>query len=239
VASPTGCRAAALLAAAALLTTACASGRVSNRFIRHSGKGGIIELAEDPAVKAPAVSEAAVQAAVSKAVRERGRGNRAALPTAETSDEGLRAALLAAGSRPTADAHISIAAAYARLRVFDLAMEHFDRALEQNPRSAAAYDGRARIWRDWKIPGYAVGDAHRAVYLAPRSAAARNTLGTVLMLVGACRGAEAAYERALALDPSADWAASNLDQVKAMRRAGSPACRDIAADHGEAAGATR
>ena len=222
------CRVAGVVAAAALLASACASGRSSNRFIRYGGGSGPIELMEGPVPPPPVISEAAVQAAVRTAKRERGAVP-AALPTAETTDGTLRDALQALRDRPSAEAHVRVARAYVRLGVLDLAVDHFDEAVRLNPRSAAAYDGRARAWRDWHLPGYAIGDAYRAVHFAPRSGAAQNTLGTVLMLTGTCQGAQAAFERALALDPSATWAASNLDQVQAMRRARSRACRDIAA----------
>jgi Flp pilus assembly protein TadD len=83
-------------------------------------------------------------------------------------------------------------------------------AVRINPRYAPAWDGLARIWRDWGYPQYALGDAHRAVYFDPGNAAYRNTLGTVLQAVGRRREARAAYEEALRLSPKAAWALNNL-----------------------------
>ena len=52
--------------------------------------------------------------------------------------------------------------------------------------TAGAFEGLARLWRDWGSPELALGDAHRAIHCRPDSASAYNTLGTVL------RGARAA-----------------------------------------------
>jgi tetratricopeptide (TPR) repeat protein len=220
----TACRATGIVAVAALLGAACVSGRPSNRFIRYGDAPGPIELMEGPVPAIPALSEAVVAAAVTKAKRERGEPP-AALPTAETTNLDLRAALRTVRERPTAVAHLRAAQVYARLGVRDFAMDHYDQAIELDPASAAAYDGRARIWRDWKVPGFAIGDAQRAVYYAPRSAAAQNTLGTVLMLIGSCRLAETAFERALALDPTAGYAVENLEIVRARMERMPAACR--------------
>jgi tetratricopeptide (TPR) repeat protein len=220
----TACRAAGIVALAALLGAACASGRPSNRFIRYGDAPAPIELMEAPVAAIPALSDAVVAAAVGKAKRERGEPP-AALPTAETTNDDLRAALRILRERPSAVAHLRAAQAYARLGVRDFSMDHYDQAIELDPASAAAYDGRARIWRDWKVPGYAIGDAQRAVYYAPRSAAAQNTLGTVLLLIGSCRLAEAAFKRALVLEPTAGYAVENLEIVRARMERMPAACR--------------
>ena len=51
-----------------------------------------------------------------------------------------------------------------------------------------------------------MGDAHRAVYYAPQSAAAHNTLGTIMQALGQDEAARSAYELASALDPKAAYA---------------------------------
>ena len=58
-----------------------------------------------------------------------------------------------------------------------------------------------------------LGDAYRAVYYAPGSAAAHNTLGTLLAASGRWAAARVEFGRALALDPSAAYAAHNLVAV--------------------------
>jgi Flp pilus assembly protein TadD len=79
-----------------------------------------------------------------------------------------------------------------------------------NPRSAAAFDELARIWRDAGVPNLALPDATRAVYFAPTSAEAHNTLGTVLAMLGQLELARREFGRALALDPGAEYARTNL-----------------------------
>ena len=82
-----------------------------------------------------------------------------------------------------------------------------------NPRDAEAYEGLARVWRDWGLPHLGVGDAHRATFYAPQSAAMHNTYGTMMQALGRYKDAKAAYELASTLDPSAAYAVNNLCYV--------------------------
>jgi tetratricopeptide (TPR) repeat protein len=135
----------------------------------------------------------------------------AARPLAlEAADPGLRAALAALAADPGAAAHRAVAAAYQRLGVFDCAHDHLTAALAIDPRDGASYDARARVWRAWGLPHVGLADAHRAIYYRPESAAARNTLGTLLQAMGQLDAAREAYGAALQLDPGAAWAFSNL-----------------------------
>jgi tetratricopeptide (TPR) repeat protein len=120
--------------------------------------------------------------AVRKAVAQAraGRPVLAPSPTIESTPGELRQALASLRAVATPAGHLRVGLAYQRAGVLDQAFEHFDAALKQNSRLAAAYDGRARIWRDWGLPGLGIGDATRAVFFAPHSASARNTLGTLL-----------------------------------------------------------
>jgi Flp pilus assembly protein TadD len=131
-------------------------------------------------------------------------------PTIEGSDPALAAALLTLALSPTAASHRLVADQYARLRILDAANDHYRRAILLDPRDAVAFDGRARIWRDSGLAHLALGDASRAVYFAPGSPEARNTLGTVLQALGHRAEARAAYERALALEPGAAYVLNNL-----------------------------
>jgi Tfp pilus assembly protein PilF len=99
---------------------------------------------------------------------------------------------------------------YRRLGILDTAFDHLTAATRLDPRDAAAYDARARIWRDWGFAGLGMADAARAVYHAPRSAAAHNTWGTLLAATGHRDDARREFEIALALDPGASFARANL-----------------------------
>jgi len=130
--------------------------------------------------------------------------------TIESSDPQLSAALTALAVSNTADAHRRVATEYRRVGVLDLAYKHLTDAIRLDSHDAAAYDGLARIWRDWGVPRLGLGDAYRAVALAPGSASAANTLGTLLEGVGETKSARQWYERALALNPKASYALVNI-----------------------------
>ena len=97
-----------------------------------------------------------------------------------------------------------------RLGIADVAHEHFSAAVKLDAKDAASWDGRARIWRDWGFPQLALPDAFRAVYYAPDSPIVHNTLGTVFQALGRRAEARAEYEKALAANPSAAYALTNL-----------------------------
>jgi len=132
------------------------------------------------------------------------------VPTIESSDPKLAAVLAELAASNTAEGHRRVAAEYRRVGVLDMAYKHLTNAIELDSHDAAAYDGLARIWRDWGVPRLGLGDAYRAVALAPQSASAANTLGTLLEGVGETKGARQWYERALALNPRATYALVNI-----------------------------
>lgn len=111
---------------------------------------------------------------------------------------------------PSAEGHCRVAERYRQRGILDAAYDHFNKALALDPRNADAYDGLARVWRDWGLPHLGVGDAHRATYYAPQSAAAQNTYGTLMQALGNYREARMAYELATWLDPHAAYAVNNL-----------------------------
>lgn len=129
--------------------------------------------------------------------------------TIETVDRRLAAALRQLLTDPSVENHLAVADAYRTAGILDQAYDHYAAARALDPGRAAAYDGMARIWRDWRLPGFALGDAYRAVHYAPRSPEAWNTLGTILQALDNKRAAEAAYARALAVDPLATYALNN------------------------------
>jgi tetratricopeptide (TPR) repeat protein len=194
--------------AASVVLSACAT-ESHNRFIRGSGSGPIdIEQHPGPGARTPAHS--APVALQQPGIR---RAAAISVSTAESTHPQLRDALTLLQRSGSAAAHLGVGHAYANARVYDQALDHFDKALELDSRMAAAYDGRARVWREWHFLGPAIADATRAVYFAPRSPEARNTLGTVLAALKDPTAAAAAFRCALALDPDAAYARTNLSRL--------------------------
>jgi Flp pilus assembly protein TadD len=203
------------IAVALLCASACATRpRHSNRFISGAGSGYVDLGGTKPTKPSPADVEA-----VARAVREAQakRVADAVVPAQmETRDPGLRDALTALGRAPGLASHIRVAHEYERVGIRDLAFDHYSDALSYDGRSAAAWDGRARLWRDWGLLGLALTDAHKACYFQPRSAAVRNTLGTILERSGRCPEALATYREAVALTPEAAWAVTNVQRLQAL-----------------------
>jgi len=136
----------------------------------------------------------------------------------ESTDSPLKAALARLATDPSAQAHRAVADAYMRLGVLDLAHEHYSAAVKLDPSDAASYDARARIWRDWGMPGFGLADAYRAVHFAPESPEAANTLGTVLQAIGQRDAASQWYARALGFDSHAWYAVNNLCYLDVLMR---------------------
>ena len=149
------------------------------------------------------------------------------LPTLESQNQELAAALMRVALLPTAESHRLAAAAYLEAGVADYAFRHYQRALRSAPCDSAAFEGLARIWRNWGRPDLGLGDAHRAIHCRPHSASAYNTLGTLLEALGQRKEARTALEFALRLDPKAAFAYNNLCfiAIRAGDGAGAqPAC---------------
>jgi tetratricopeptide (TPR) repeat protein len=142
--------------------------------------------------------------------------SRTTLQTAEQWDAALASALTRMGESPSAADLLAVAAAYKRIGIGDKAIDYYAKALEMAPGSAAAYDGLARVWRDWGFPDVGLAEAYRAAYYAPASAEVQNTLGTLLQALGSNGPARERYERALALDPRAAYALANLCGLELM-----------------------
>jgi len=130
--------------------------------------------------------------------------------TVERSNPELSVALAFVAAVPSSGGHVDVARAYRRAGVMDKAHEHLGLAVKLDGGNASAYDELARIWRDWRLPAMALPDAHRAVYYAPWSPEAHNTLGTVFHALGFAQFARGEYYRTLALDPQAAYALNNL-----------------------------
>ena len=133
--------------------------------------------------------------------------------TVEARDPALAAALLKLRFAPSAAQHRAVADEYRRLGILDAAFDQLTAATRMDRGDAAAYDARARIWRQWGVPLWGVADANRAIFYAPKSASAQNTLGTLFAAAGRFDAARQAFERALALDPTASFARDNLSRL--------------------------
>ncbi len=199
--------------AASSVAGGCATRTASSPFIIRQGHGPI-EI-EGPAVKA--ISREAIARAEREAIAERAKQ---APPRAvrRSSNEipGCAQALSSLRGQPSALAHVDVAVAYHRLGVLDAAFDQFSQAIALEPRNAIAWDGRARLWRDWGLIMPALADAHRARYFAPKRAEVLNTLGTILERAGQCDGARTAYRDAIGLDDRATWARQNLSRLETV-----------------------
>lgn len=109
-----------------------------------------------------------------------------------------------------------VANEYARVGVYDQAENYLSRALKLDPHDAASWEARAQAWRDMALPERALPDAQRAIFYAPQSASARNTLGTVLFALNQPADAAKAFNDAIAIDPGATWARNNLCYVSLL-----------------------
>ena len=148
--------------------------------------------------------------------------------TVEGTDPALQQTLTRLATSSTSVNQVAAAFAYYRAGILDTAQDHLAEALRLDHSDPAAYDLRARIWRDWGFPAMAVADAHRAVYYAPRSPEARNTLGTVFLALGLTQEARSAYLKAAELDARASYAWSNVCHLSVLEgdlTSGEQACR--------------
>lgn len=140
----------------------------------------------------------------------RARPEKADVPTIETSNPKLRAALAASSAAPSAERLRAVAAEYQRVGVFDRAHGALERASQLRPTDPLTHDALARLWRDEGFPHLALGDAYRAVHHSRGSAEARNTLGTVLQALGRHGAAVAEFATVVAKRPDAAYGWNNL-----------------------------
>ena len=105
---------------------------------------------------------------------------------------------------------VAVGNRYSQLLIRDKAMDYYSEAITLDETHTGAFDGRARVLRDWGFIDEALSDALRAVSSAPDSTAAVNTLGTILQALGRYDDAAAVYARAVDLDRAAPHAMTNL-----------------------------
>jgi tetratricopeptide (TPR) repeat protein len=134
----------------------------------------------------------------------------------------LQDAVLLADALGTPEAHLRAALEYWKLGIWDAAYGHLSDVITIRPRDSVTLDLRARLMRDLGYLNFAIADANRAVFYAPKSAVARNTLGTVLAGLGDFCAAAQQFQAALALDAEAQFARSNLAAVGDRCRVSEP-----------------
>ena len=217
-----GVRIGSCLVAAAITGGCAARGpqSLSERFVHRASTSEV----NAPARSDRATPESIAQREALAAAIARMRQASAALParttgaqTLEDQDPELAAARAELALAPSARHHHRVAQAYARLRVFDAAYDHFSAALQLDKKDAFSYDGRARVWREWGFASFGLSDAYHAIYYAPASPVPQNTLGTLFLKMGLRGEARGAFQRALTLDPKADYALDNLCRLSRAR----------------------
>ena len=198
-----------LIAVGVIMHAGCALHRTASpvdRFFLH--KNAKASVQKPDAAPEPSLEEAIGK--VRQLMATAKPAPRQESPTLEQRDPVLAAALKTLGDFMSVQHLYEVGAAYHRVGLFDKAFQYYNRALALDGRHAASHEGLARVWRDWRMPQLGLGDAHRAIYYAPSSASARNTLGTVLQSIGRRAEARAAYAAAIALDREAGYAFNNL-----------------------------
>jgi tetratricopeptide (TPR) repeat protein len=181
---------------------------LADRFMLHHRRSETHRQKAAPTPPSPTLEEAIGK--VRRLMAEARPEPKSATQTLEAREPELAEALSTLHASPTAANFVDAADAYRTKGVLDQAYDNYMHALRLNPRQADAYEGLARVWRDWGLPRLGLGDAHRAVYYAPDRAAAQNTLGTLLQAVGRNKDARSAYKLAMMLDPTAGYPLSNL-----------------------------
>lgn len=200
-------------AALALVTTACASGNASfaSRFITNGtpavnlGGPELSSFASARRTPSPDISPAATSPRPSA-----GAASSSSLTSLEASSPRIRHALAALAASPTPERYLAVAGAYTAEGVRDKAFDYLTEGLRADHRSALLHDAVARAWRDWGLLDKALTAAHLAVYYAPDSPEAYNTLGTVLWALGQRAEATSTFEQATVLAPDAWYAWQNL-----------------------------
>jgi protein O-GlcNAc transferase len=218
---------------AVVVTVGCAQSRARPAAtVPLSPDGPVAASAETQAAGAP--TSAYIHAA--RELSRRARPEPTDAQSVERWSPGLASAMANLSAAPTVEHEIALAQVFFGLGIADQAYDHFARAAKRDPQEGAAWDGLARIWRDWGFPHLGLGDAYRAVYTAPDSPAVHNTLGTILQQLGEGRGAREHFTRALALDAGAAYAQNNICYswlMEADSAAAADACgRALAIDPG-------
>jgi tetratricopeptide (TPR) repeat protein len=206
-----------VLVLAAMWTGGCAASAKGTTVTDRLIKRGTPSISYGDPVEAENSLKAAIARIRALALNTQPRVKNVSGATVEASHPELAAALRALGGHEDASTRLAVGSLYLDLGIRDEAIEHFQAALKFDRTTAAAYEGMARVWRDWDRPDIALADAYRAVHYDPQSAPARNTLGTIFQALGRLDDARAAYVDAVWLNPGAAYALNNLCYLSLRR----------------------
>ena len=195
-----------------VLAAGCAAHRTPDLSLSPATHSGSVDASSHSATTEPR-SLASANADVRAAVAAAKRPDRPETPTVESVNPDLASALAVLAASPTAVSERRVAETYLRAGIFDIAHDHYTKALRLDPKDGWAYDGLARVSRDSGFPQFGLGDAYRAVYRLGGAPEALNTLGTILFALGHLSEAHARFEQALRQCPDAAYALNNLCYV--------------------------
>jgi len=204
-----------VVVAGLVVATACAtaSPNLADRFITRGTPA--IDLGGPPVAMPGGGGAFKAAAAAARPARgtASGRSTVSMAPSLESTSPRLRRSLAALALAPTSEHYLAVAHAYIAEGVRDRAYDHLVAGLEHDRRNAALHDAVARLWRDWGMHDRALTSSYTALHHAPRSAEARNTLGTILWALELRGPAIRAFADAADLAPDAWYAWHNLCQV--------------------------
>ena len=179
----------------------------SNRFIKPGEPSTSFDVPGEAPKRAPKPDGLSDYVRRVRALQANARTTISLGNVIESHDPALASALLKLKMLPTAANHREVARAYTTAGITDFAYRHYQQALRIEPCDSSAFEGLARLWRQWGAPDLALEGRASGGALPSASASAHNTLGTVLVALGQLEQAKAAFEIAGRLDRRAAFAA--------------------------------
>ena len=104
--------------------------------------------------------------------------------------------------------------AYLETNRFDLAIEYFQKAIEQNRTSSVSFINLGETYRRKGLLDQAIVQYQQAIRLDPKSALAHNNLGYAYALQNRINEAVAEFKKALGIDPDLKIAEENLQNYQ-------------------------
>lgn len=103
---------------------------------------------------------------------------------------------------------------YLNANKFDLAIEYFQKAIEQKPASSVSFINLGETYRRKGLLDQAIPQYQQAIRLDPKSALAHNNLGYAYALQNRINEAIAEFKKALEIDPDLKIAQENLQNYQ-------------------------